>query len=1673
MKRTLVFSLSVIILFSMAAAQSSTAQAGPWQPVSGPYGGSVAALALSPNYAVDHSVYAGLRSQGVVRTVDGGSSWQRAGPDGWVVISLAISPAYASDQTLFATSGLWTAGYKLYRSTDEGNTWQDVTPAWSGLPDPPGLSISPDFAIDRTLYVVGGYQTFISTDGGNTFAQPGGWFATHRVVDLAFSPAYAADRTLFALVPDEGIFKSVDGGTNWTPTGLSGNVSALAVSPDYAGDRMLLAVGEADGQLRVSTDGGDTWSPAALTLGTGGKHTLLFSPTFAGDRIILAASSTDPGAYRSEDGGATWAPVGWYDPASPYPNGFIGGSVYALALAPHTSLDAAAYAGTSSGIYRSNSWGTYWFQGNKGLPRLTVRALAVAPGDPNRLLAGTSFFEHLRFDTGTPGEYDGNVQLSTNGGQTWYDVSGRLERVQSVAFSPGFATDRIAFAAAGTLGQHGYSDGGVYRSTDGGQNWSEVLGNRICKALAFSPAFVTDRTAWVSLSTYSSALGIDVSTNGGDTWTPLAPTVHAQVLVPSPDYTVDRQLFAGTPDSGLQRSTDGGLSWTQVLAHPVTALAISPAYGASRTVYAGIKEITGSPGELYRSTDGGETWQRLETGIPEAVGSDLLTFSTLTFAADGSVLAGVYYGSEDGSGAVYRSIDGGGTWQAAGSGLGDANLFALATVPSGSMSFYAGADTGLWQLEVPQGSPAEPGTWQSGGPRGGRAQALAVSPNFEAGGVVLAGEWVAGRYGDQWGLGIFKSVDGGQTWQPSSIGTEGVSYSSSIHAYAFSPGFASDQKVFAATWGGLFESSDGGEHWRWVSRIFRGAPGAITAVAVAPDYPDSGHVLAGGGYGGVFVSQDGGINWTANYSVSAVSAIAYSPDFDLDNTAFVGSFGLFKTADGGVSWTKVLTQGISALAVSPQFGADGTVFAGSGALYISYDGGANWVSVTLPTDPFMINALAVSPDFAGDRTLFAGIQAGLYRSSDGGTSWEPVAGFPGLAVLSLAISPGWPGHPMLLAGTAQGVYRTTDGGATWALSQGMTALSAEPLALSASPRLLAAGTHLHGIYGSDDSGVSWFPLGLQEMSSFNIPDVAISPNYANDRTMFAVLQSSVTMGGSVYRTLDGGATWERVWGTGYVGPLAISPRYGDDRTVFTTGDGSYVFGSLDGGDTWSRIGEWPPGSPYPVARLVALPSNYPVDSTVFAAGNGFWRLPAGATVWEPAASGLVTDRYVESMAVSPNYGLDQTLLAIAGWTGEQYERHDAVFRSADGGVNWEMANTGLPDVQLSKVAFSPRYAADNTAYVTAEEQLYRSLDGGLGWTAVGAPPGSPGLYEPLPDRRGNVYVTSSAGVWRYSTPAQDIVVNGGFEAGSGWELPATPWKAGYSSRVAYDGARSMRVGIDNGLNAKAAYSSARQVVAIPADAISATLRCSIYPVSGEAALVSQEQAFPGNQAIDTPAESAAEAGDAQYLLLLDPESGNIIRTLFWKLSNAQSWQPYIFDLTSYAGRPLKLHFGVYNNAAGGRTGMYVDDVSLVVQRPASAGQAHAYLPAIARNSCQTHTASFTLSAITTTLSVGETVTVTATLTNAGCGSLGLPEYRLHVQTDDPEPLFDPAVPDPVAHSVAVDPGQSDAAVFVLRAVRPGQATLDSDVSFEVHLGYPGPAYWASAAAGGLVITVLP
>ena len=95
--------------------------------------------------------------------------------------------------------------------------------------------------------------------------------------------------------------------------------------------------------------------------------------------------------------------------------------------------------------------------------------------------------------------------------------------------------------------------------------------------------------------------------------------------------------------------------------------------------------------------------------------------------------------------------------------------------------------------------------------------------------------------------------------------------------------------------------------------------------------------------------------------------------------------------------------------------------------------------------------------------------------------------------------------------------------------------------------------------------------------------------------------------------------------------------------------------------------------------------------------------------------------------------------------------------------------------------------------------------------------------------------------------------------------------------------------------------------------------------------------------------------------------------------------------------------------------------------------------------------------------VGDPLTVTLTLDNLGCLALGLPQYRLYVDPVGEASPF-PALPEPVVHYLGVPPGRADSTTFVLHASRFGQVRIRGSVSYEIHLGYPGPAYWAGASS---------
>jgi photosystem II stability/assembly factor-like uncharacterized protein len=215
------------------------------------------AIAISPDFASDRTVFAGVPG-GILRSFDGGENWdvvQLPSPPP-VVSALVISPNYARDGILLA--GMVEDG--VFSTSNRGGHWV----AWNfGLLDLNTicLAISPGFAHDETLFVGTDSGIFRSTNGGRAWREVDFPLELAPVLSLALSPAYSQDGILFAGTESHGLYRSEDRGRKWTRLGeetITSAVNAILVSPGFpqAGD-VLVMPGDA---LLISRNGGQTWS---------------------------------------------------------------------------------------------------------------------------------------------------------------------------------------------------------------------------------------------------------------------------------------------------------------------------------------------------------------------------------------------------------------------------------------------------------------------------------------------------------------------------------------------------------------------------------------------------------------------------------------------------------------------------------------------------------------------------------------------------------------------------------------------------------------------------------------------------------------------------------------------------------------------------------------------------------------------------------------------------------------------------------------------------------------------------------------------------------------------------------------------------------------------------------------------------------------------------------------------------------------------------------------------------------------------------------------------------------------------------------------------------------------------------------------------------------------------
>jgi hypothetical protein len=293
--------------------------------------------------------------------------------------------------------------------------------------------------------------------------------------------------------------------------------------------------------------------------------------------------------------------------------------------------------------------------------------------------------------------------------------------------------------------------------------------------------------------------------------------------------------------------------------------------------------------------------------------------------------------------------------------------------------------------------------------------------------------------------------------------------------------------LFAASGpAGLFKSVDGGESWHATNSGLEGF--SLLDVALDPLAPSVVYVAAYQGGNTLYRSADGGATWTGMGPDIPPGVGTFAVDPAIPTTLYAGILFrpyLSKTMDGGATWATIAAfpDEIRDVAIDPL--TPSTVYAAvfrstpsGGLLMKSLDGGANWNPVSSglfdPRTGRRYDVLRVVIDPVDSAVVYIATSGGGFKSIDAGESWT-ATDHPVLAIDPVVTTTVYSGTRM------DGVFRSSDGGATWIeLNRGLTDWRVNDVAVDAAAP--------HTLYAATDSGV----FVLQQGPDSEAPDVALT-----------------------------------------------------------------------------------------------------------------------------------------------------------------------------------------------------------------------------------------------------------------------------------------------------------------------------------------------------------------------------------------------------------------------------------------------------------------------------------------------------------------------------------------------------------------------------------------------------
>lgn len=648
-----------------------------------------------------------------------------------------LSPDFGNDATAFIASkqASSTRPVTALMSRDAGATWEFNAEGMNNLGKLTSAVASPLYDTDNTVLMTSeGQGVYRSVDGGLSWRKFNSGITDPRLHYSAAGLDSQGGVTYFVSATAGGMFRLAPGSSTWTRVLDATTVAmAFAVSPDFASDQTLL-LGDQNGALLLSTDGGTTFNQLALSLGTGIVTEIEFAPDYAASGEVFIGTtgglfvSTD---YLSSLAPVTNAPADW---------------ISALALSPAYRTDATLFLTTpTAGVYKSSDRGNSW---------VLHEAL-------RELVPQTNFhFENLTVSRNFAN--DGTVFLatfeglfrSTDFGTSWIELETRPPTlIMGVAMSPGFAQDGLMLVS--TYG------GGLYVTEDAGVSW-RISSLGVTSPYLYQVAIRQNPGSGAPLLFAAHSNHLLISDDRGFSWSEkeisdLFPGICiASKMAVSPDYANDNTVYMGCRRDGIVKTEDAGETWSlvadrdQLFEGTVTSIAMSPDYAADQTVM-----YSDHRGFFAKSTDAGLSWQQTINGLPTPgrwYGGRGIVFSP-NYRNDNLILAaterGFHYSFNE---AASWNLTGGDLTSPVRIGVID-NIAISPTFGSDRTLFTSVRGEGLWRARTGDARWIQVGDNGSGFMYD--IQNLVMSPNYANDGLVIG-----------WGHDhLYRSLDRGDTFE--------------------------------------------------------------------------------------------------------------------------------------------------------------------------------------------------------------------------------------------------------------------------------------------------------------------------------------------------------------------------------------------------------------------------------------------------------------------------------------------------------------------------------------------------------------------------------------------------------------------------------------------------------------------------------------------------------------------------------------------------------------------------------------------------------------------------------------------------------------------------------------------------------------------------------------------